>query len=56
LEKLNILLILDKRNYRKAAILYKQLYPDRNHPSEEIFRNIEQYLRENEKFYDQSVV
>jgi len=54
LEKINILLILDKRNYREAAILYKQLYGNRL--SEETFRNIEQYLRENEKFYDQNVV
>jgi len=54
LEKVNILLILDKRNYRET-ILYKQVYSDRNRLSEETFRNIEQYLREKEKFYVQSV-
>jgi len=33
-----------KKNSNEAAVFYIQRYPDRNHPSEKIFRNIEQCL------------
>jgi len=48
-EKVDISLIFDKRNSRENAILYKR-YLDRDNVSEKTFRNIKQYLRENEKF------
>lgn len=43
-ENVDMLLIFDecRRNYRKTTVLYEQRYPDRNHPSEKTFRNIEQ--------------
>jgi len=48
-------LIFGKRNSRKAEILYKQRYPDRNHSSEKTFKNIEQYCGKMENFLMENV-
>jgi len=33
-------LIFDLKNFREAAVLYKQRYPDKNYSSKKTFRNI----------------
>jgi len=33
-------LIFNLKNFREAAVLYKQRYPDKNYSSKKIFRNI----------------